>query len=186
MSKFILARRQSYIDEGSYFRTLQHYISDEAEYEKQLLEPDPNPGGHASTYKFRASSRWEAFQLKYTGGEPLSDLAVELEKVVEGYEDYVTENSKKSDEDYHPPFIFDDLIDTYVRYLNLLSAAVLLHREDLVPRIFGLIEGGILTETMLFLKNYLGSSSLIVQSLILGSGSNPIVNCSIRSMKLIR
>ena len=33
-----------------------------------------------------------------------------------------------------------DMIDIYVDYINLLSAAILLHREDLIPRIYGLIE----------------------------------------------
>lgn len=45
------------------------------------------------------------------------------------------------DESYRPPVILDDLIDGYVDYINLLSAAILLRRDDLIPRIYGLIEG---------------------------------------------
>jgi len=142
MSDFALTRRQNCISEVTYLATLKHYDTDETEYERQLLEDDPNPGGHASTYRFRASSRWDAFQLKYTAGESLDKLACELERVVAGFEEFVAENDRKTETDYYPPLVLDDLIDTYVRYLNLLSVAVLLHREDLIPRIFGLIEGG--------------------------------------------
>lgn len=142
MRDFGSMRRQDYISEETCLATLKHYDADEAEYERQLIEVDPNPGGHASTYRFRASSRWDVFQLKYTAGESLDKLAIELERVVAGFEEYVAENNRKTDADYYPSLVLDDLLDTYVRYLNLLSVAVLLHREDLIPRIFGLIEGG--------------------------------------------
>ena len=73
----------------------------------------------------RALSKWEAFQLKYTGGEPLSKLARELDEVVAAYEAYADENDKKPDSEYYPPVILNDHIDNYVDYVNLLSVAVL-------------------------------------------------------------
>lgn len=142
MSTFISKRRQSYISEESYLATLKHYDADEAEYERQMSEAEPYAGAHAATLRFKASTRWEAFQLKYTGGEPLPALARQLGEVVDAYDAYADENDKKPDSDYYPPVILNDHIDNYVDYLNLLSAAVLLHREDLIPRIYSLIEGG--------------------------------------------
>ena len=44
------------------------------------------------------------------------------------------------EEQYYPPLVLNDMIDTYVDYLNILSAAVLLHREDLIPRIYSPME----------------------------------------------
>jgi len=146
MSDFSSVRRQNYIDEESYIKTLQHYVREEKGYEDQLLESAPNPGGHASTYQFRAASRWEAFQLKYTAGESLPTLVASFESVVAAFEDYVEESRKEPDASYIPALRLNDLIDTYVDYLNLLSVAILLHREDLIPRIYALIEGSAFDE----------------------------------------
>jgi hypothetical protein len=146
MSDFASTRRQNHISEETCLATLKHYDTEEAEYERQLLEVDPNPGGQASTYQFRAASRWEAFQLKYTAGEPFCTLVPLLEKVVAALEDYVEESSKEPDASYIPALRLNDLIDAYVDYLNLLSVAVLLHREDLIPRIYALIEGSVFDE----------------------------------------
>lgn len=142
MSQFNARRRQDFISEESYNNTLEFYANDDVKIQQRLDEAEPNPGYHASMLEVRALSRWEAFQLKFTGGEPLHALARELGGVVDAYEAYADENDKKPDSDYYPPVILNDHIDNYVDYLNLLSAAVLLHREDLIPRIFGLIEGG--------------------------------------------
>ncbi len=50
----------------------------------------------------RALSKWEAFQLKLTGGAPLPALAGELDEVVDAYDAYADENDKQSDSDYYP------------------------------------------------------------------------------------
>ena len=142
MSQFIARRRQNFISEESYKHTLDFYSRDDAKIQQRLEETEPTPGYHASMLEVRALSKWEAFQLKYTGGEPLSKLARELDEVVAAYEAYADENDKKPDSEYYPPVILNDHIDNYVDYVNLLSVAVLLHREDLIPSIFGLIEGG--------------------------------------------
>ena len=62
-------------------------------------------------------------------------LASSLTSVVETYERFVESLNQLSDGDYFPPFRFDDLIDVYVDYVNLLCACVLFHREDLIPRV---------------------------------------------------
>jgi hypothetical protein len=142
MISFEEKRRQNFIDEETYRNTLAHFQGDETIYAERLAEPRTQPGSHATTLRFRASALWDAFQLRYTAGEDLVELSRSLEEVVNAFESYVGENEEKSDDDYVPPFLLDDMIDTYVDYVNLLSAAILLHREDLIPRIYGLIEGG--------------------------------------------
>lgn len=142
MSSFDEMRRQIFIDEESYRATMDHFRGDEAIYAERLAEPRKRPGGHATPLRFRASALWDAFQLRYTAGEELPQLRRALTEIVEAFEAYVAENEETPDDEYAPPFLLDDMIDTYVDYLNLLSAAILLHREDLIPRIYGLIEGG--------------------------------------------
>jgi len=73
-------------------------------------------------------------------------LGALLEPVVAAFEDYVEESSKEPDASYIPAMRLNELIDAYVDYLNLLSVAVLLHREDLIPRIYALIEGSAFDE----------------------------------------
>lgn len=142
MTRFHEKRRQKFIDEESYRNTIEHYRGDELIYAEKLAETRKQPGAHATTLDFLATTRWDVFQLRYTAGEPLQELAGSLDAVVSAFEDYVAENEEKSDREYVPPFRLSDMIDNYVDFLNLLCAAILLHREDLVPRIFGLLEGG--------------------------------------------
>lgn len=141
MSGFEDVRRQDYIDEESYKNTLAHYAADETSYAEQLSDPRQKPGDHASTFQFWASTRWETLQLRYTGGAPLEDLREYLELVVSAWEAYASENDDLTGADYAPPFRLADMVDNYVDYLGVLCFAILLHREDLIPRIFKLIEG---------------------------------------------
>ena len=141
MMKFEERRRQNYIDEESYRNTLAHLSEDDGIYKEKLLQPSAKPGENATTLDFKATGMWEAFQLRYTGGEKIADLAQSFGEVVMAYDDYVRENAKRSEEDYVTPFRMRDMIDNYVDYLHLLSVAVLLHREDLIPTIHRMIEG---------------------------------------------
>lgn len=142
MSSFKDLRRQIYIDEESYENTLAHYAQDETSYAEQFeKDPRSKPGDHASTLQFWASTRWETLQLRYTGGAPLVELREYLEQVVLAQESYMLENDDLTGADYAPPFRLADMIDNYVDYLGLLCFAILLHREDLIPRIFRLIDG---------------------------------------------
>jgi len=84
---------------------------------------------------------WNTFLMRYTAGENIEGLASSLTQVVEAFERYVEACNEVPDSEYRAPFLLDDMIDTYVDYLNLLCAAVLLHREDLIPRIAVLNEG---------------------------------------------
>ncbi|HEX7986866.1 MAG TPA: PoNe immunity protein domain-containing protein, partial [Duganella sp.] len=97
--------------------------------------------GRMTTLDLIAGNKWTVFQLKYTAGERLTDLANSLDEIVLAYEQYVDANEEMPDEEYYPPFVMNDMIDVYVDYLNLLCVAILLRREDLIPRIQALNEG---------------------------------------------
>lgn len=138
--KFLDVRRQIYLDEESYKNTIAH-IERENLLNIAALDDDLTKRGRMTTLDLIASNKWTVFQLKYTAGERLSDLANSLDEIVAAYEQYVEANEEVPDEEYYPPFVMNDMIDVYVDYLNLLCVAILLRREDLIPRIYALNEG---------------------------------------------
>jgi hypothetical protein len=135
-------RRQIYIDWESYKNTIAVINNKHIhEYRYGEAPSDLSTDIKARNEGFIAAFLWDIFQLAYTAGEDLTVLAESLTAIVEANERYARELLNLSDEDYYPPFRMNDMIDIYVDFVNLLAAAILLHREDLVPRIYGLIEG---------------------------------------------
>jgi len=141
MSNIVRLCRQPYLDEQSYKNTLQQFAQDYEILATKIIEQADNPRDKAALFDAWADQLWCTFQLRFTAGDNLEDLAHYLSKVVEAYERYVEARNSVPANEYRPPFVLDLAIDIYVDYLNLLSAAVLLHREDLLPRICALNEG---------------------------------------------
>lgn len=142
MTSFSRKRRQKYIDEESYKNTLLRIDDQKTAYAAFLAKPEPHIRAHAQVLMDLGSDLWHAFQIRYTAGEKLEDLAASLSDLVEAFDRYVEKNREVPEDEYLPPFrLFDD-IDTYVDFLNLISATILLHREDLLPKIFAWIQGG--------------------------------------------
>lgn len=141
MTKFdINERRQPYLDEQSYKNTLRQFAHGYEILSAKIIEQEKNPRDKAALLEAWADQLWSTFQLRYTAGDSLEDLAHYLSKVVDAYERYVEAINSIPESEYRPPFILDHAIDIYVDYLNLMAAAVLLHREDLLPRICALNE----------------------------------------------
>ena len=140
MPNISMHHRQIYLDDLSYKNTLAQIEAEYLLYE-QVLKGDLTKRGRKTTLELLASDKWRVFQLKYTAGEPLADLANSLDDIVATTERYVVACDDMEDNEYSAPFVLDDMIDTYVDYLNLLCAAVLLRREDLIPRIHAFNEG---------------------------------------------
>ena len=138
--RFNEKRRQIYMDEQSYENTLSH-INTQNSLNIEALKEDLTKRGRKTTLLLIADNLWTIFKLKYTAGETLTLLADSLDDIVSAYEAYVAAADDMPDDQYYPPFLMSETIDTYVDYLNLLCAAVLLRREDLIPRIHGLNEG---------------------------------------------
>jgi hypothetical protein len=78
--------------------------------------------------------------LRYTAGEPVGSLRPYLDDILGSYEESAR-NLKLEHRDQTCPGLDLPSIDDYVRYTALLSLAILLHREDLIPRLHGLIAG---------------------------------------------
>jgi hypothetical protein len=140
-NNFNTCRRQPWISEISYKNTLVRFDEDYQIMQSKLQESAGDPFERSLDLRVIATHLWFAFQLKYTAGVELSELAEELSKVVLAYEEYSDEVENIPEDKYFSPFPLNDVIDEYVDYLNLLSACVLLHREDLVPRVHNLIVG---------------------------------------------
>ena len=138
---FVKRRRQPFLPEQAYLNTLEWYENDFVILNEKLAESAGDARSTASLLDSWAGTLWNIFEMRYTAGDDLDALALYLTQVVEAYERAADAGDDVPDEHYYPPIILNDLIDVYIEYLNLLSAAVLLHREDLIPRIFGLIEG---------------------------------------------
>lgn len=117
-----------------------HFQNNRNIYLENLAPPQEKPGDNNGTLKFIVADEWSTFQLRFTAGEDLTVLTSSLTDVVEAFERYADALLELPDEDYYPPFIMNDMIDTFVDYLHLLCFAVLLHREDLIPRIHALNE----------------------------------------------
>jgi Domain of unknown function (DUF1911) len=134
-AEFRAKRRQIYLDAESYKNTAQHQINaiEQANNERGIYRYELPAS--ISNYDSLTHYRWNLFQLAYTAGQDLTVLAESLTTIVEAYERYAEELLNLSEDDYYPPFRMNDMIDIYVDYLHLLSAAILLHREDLIPRI---------------------------------------------------
>lgn len=133
--------RQPYLSEQTFRKTLQWFENDYRILKEKLIEHGANPNHKATLLRSWANRTWSTFQMRFTTGEKLDDLALYLTEVVMAYERYIEALHDVPDDEYFPPFIFDDMIDTYVDYINMLSAAILLHREELIPRIHAFIEG---------------------------------------------
>jgi Domain of unknown function (DUF1911) len=153
--EFRAKRRQIYLDEQSYLATLQSFRNEDSKRLNANATIDLPLDTRCTNFNFVADNYRSSFQLRYTAGEDLTVLAESLTSVVEAYEKYAEELLKLPDDNYHPPFIMNGMIDNYIDYLHLLCAAVLLHREDLIPRIHGLNEGTDFDEVDLVIEELL-------------------------------
>ena len=85
-----------------------------------------------------AEDKFFLFSLRYTAGESPDKLRHDFEGVIAAYERYAKYDRQYHEEPRMPLFDFNH-IDDYVRMLALLSIAILLRRDDLIPRIHELI-----------------------------------------------
>ncbi len=134
-------RRQPYIGEDTFNNMIAFFKSDRTFSTEKMLQYKDSPYERTGMLEMMASSLWSEFQFRFTTGTDCAECAAFLTTVVEGYERAVESGHDVSNENYYPVFMIDDPMDEYVDYLNMLSAAVLLHRDDLIPRIYALLEG---------------------------------------------
>lgn len=141
MSDFRSRCRQPYITEDGYLISLRFREKSIAWSVGEIAEGIDSVGERANFASNIATNTWESWLLRYTGGESLEVLAASLSDVVQAFEGAVREERVHENNPHYPAFVYFDTVDPYVDLLCLVSATVLLHREELLPRILGLIEG---------------------------------------------
>ena len=127
----------------SFANTLLKIADDKNRFLLGLGNTDTSAHSRVTARMMIASYDWFVFQLKFTAGIPVEELANLLDGVLVSFEDYARELKFAPNPYERAAFNLADSIDDYVDYLNLLSALVLLRRSDLLPRAAGLLEGTI-------------------------------------------
>ena len=131
------ARRQRFLDPNYYHAMVGFYLEDAKDLQQQLIDNSSYLDSVVRIHESIAYDIFELFSLRYTAGEPLGKLRHDFEDVVAAYERYAKYDRQNEGEPDWPAFSFTH-IDDYVRCLALVSIAILL-RQDLLPRIHGLI-----------------------------------------------
>ena len=104
----------------------------------------------------KAGHLFEMLSLDYTAGRPIEGLREQICVVVQAYEDAARFNRVHENEPAMPLFDFE-YKDDYVRAVALLSLAILLHREDLIPVVHSLFKGGAPDENDALVEDFLGA-----------------------------
>jgi hypothetical protein len=139
--KFHEKRRQVFLNE-------HHYLKDMSDIPEIIEMFKSSPAGSGATVQegWMISQRrisatlFEELFLKYTAGEPITELREDLGAIVASYEKYAELLWKLSEDPDEPAFTFVTL-DEYAQLMQLIGLCFLLHRRDLLPRIAALQDG---------------------------------------------
>lgn len=136
---FYEVRRQQFLSEAYYEKVEPYWAGMEAREMTRTYE-DAESSGEEQRWCGIAQTRWHLMCLYYTAGEPIEQMAEALEGVVEARE----RQSKAAGEAWEGPD-FPTVIggpeESYLKPLQFIGLAYLLHRRDLLPRIAQLMEG---------------------------------------------
>ncbi|UZD54993.1 PoNi-like cognate immunity protein [Caldimonas aquatica] len=136
-------RRQQFLTQQYYLDQLKGF--EEVLYgpeglEENLRSPEREPGWHMSLARGAAYERFCRLLLRYTAGEAIEQLRLELEGVVAAYERYGELIWRETDDRNEVVFTFT-FLDEYCELMQLIGLCFLLHRRDLLPRIAALQDG---------------------------------------------
>ncbi|MCW7538032.1 DUF1911 domain-containing protein [Aquabacterium sp. A7-Y] len=125
-----------------YARAYLSYYSEEVqELEASFFSEEQTPENRVRLMHMVADTRFEIWCVRFTAGGKIPDLREEFGIVVDGYLLAAQHEREIENEPALPWFDFKHL-DDYQRLLSLLSLAILLHREDLIPAVHSLFKGG--------------------------------------------
>lgn len=136
-------RRQQFLTQQYYLDQLKGF--EEVLYgpqglEENLRSPERETGWHMSLARGAAYERFCRLLLRYTAGEAIEQLRLELEGVVAAYERYGELIWRETDDRNEVVFTFT-FLDEYCELMQLIGLCFLLHRRDLLPRIAALQDG---------------------------------------------
>lgn len=133
-------RRQRFLGED-YFNWLLTSLSDNVTYWSENIAPSGETENErkAATLLYRSSYCYRRFLLMYTGGADIGLLRLELETVVDAFEQYAKAKRLFEEDAEQPPLAFS-VIGDYENVMQLIGCCYLLHRRDLLPRIVDMFD----------------------------------------------
>jgi hypothetical protein len=149
-------RRQQFLDE-QYYLFVRDWVP---AHTLKDIEQALQHGNLSSEMRWlehlrKAGQLYEMLSLDYTAGQPIEKLREQFGAVVQAYEEAAHFNRVHENEPAMPLFDFE-YKDDYVRVVALLSLAILLHREDLIPAVHSLFKGGGPDERDALVEDFLG------------------------------
>jgi hypothetical protein len=135
-------RRQQFLSESFFALQLKDCDDGIANIEEIALkaEKDGDLSYAADRRSFQAFLRLGRLSLRYTAGEPIDSLHVELEEVIAGYERYGALMWNLRKDRNEPVFEFTS-VDEFCQLMQLTGLCFLLHRRDLLPRLAVMQDG---------------------------------------------
>lgn len=137
-AEFKSVRRQIFLSERGYAASKVRYQADMAEFAQEQTDAKHEAPESEHSSLALANIKFDQFSLRYTAGEPIDQLRQDFEEVVAAFERYAKTLRDYHQEPHWPAYSFT-FIDDYVRLLALLSLAILLRRDELIPRIHSLV-----------------------------------------------
>lgn len=136
-------RRQQFLGENYYREQLRQFadvLHGEEGLEANLLTPERSRGWYAELQRGIGFELFNRMLLRYTAGEPIEQVRLELEQVVVAYERYGQRLWAQFGDRNEVVFPFTSL-DDYCQLMQLIGLCFLLHRRDLLPRVAALQDG---------------------------------------------
>ncbi|ATE61637.1 PoNe immunity protein domain-containing protein [Thauera sinica] len=134
-TNFLERRRQPFLMEG-FYKTWERETFEIRRpiTARELADPKLSPLGRKYMLEGHASETTHLLHLRYTAGEPIEKLRSDLDEVVAAWEDFAkVQREFKGDEEWSA-FRFSYRTD-YNDIVQLVGVAILMRREDLIPRI---------------------------------------------------
>ncbi|MGF6350767.1 PoNe immunity protein domain-containing protein [Variovorax sp. W2I14] len=153
---FHLCRRQQFLDESYYLFLKEFDVTHTMkDIEHALLHGNLSDEMRWLEHLRKADELYEMMSRDYTAGQPIGELREQFGAIVQAYKEAAYFNRVYEKEPAMPLFDFKHK-DDYVRVVALLSLAILLHREDLIPSVHSLFKGGAPDENDALIEDFLG------------------------------
>ncbi len=140
-SDFEKRKRQPFLFEKYYLNYQQFFLTELLQINSQNTKSnDGFPKVLSEVWLGFGDDLFDFLSLRYTAGEAIAELRSAIDEVLHCYEK-ASHFGRTASGDSHESALDLATIDHYVRYVGLLSLTILLHRQDLIPRVHALIAG---------------------------------------------
>jgi hypothetical protein len=142
-------RRQQFMTEAFSAQQIARRRRMVAAFVQDLSAEETDAEGASLLMASAANDTYELLSLRYTAGEPIEQLRIELTGVIEAYERYQKALAAYEEIPKVAPLGLRNIGD-YERCMQLMGLCYLLHRRDLLPRVAALQDPGYEGEDALY------------------------------------